>query len=96
MPSFFYEKKSGISFYQITVIIVTCFKLLCSYPKRPQRKHYKILGVNRVSVFYFTKIKTDGTPLNRVLYIIRIDQYWSVYKKYILVIDLIPGQMSQI
>ena len=64
MSYFFYESKSGISFYQESVIIVSWFKLLCNYPKRLQRKHYEILGVNRFSIFYFTKIKTDGTPHN--------------------------------
>ena len=62
MSSFFYETKSGNYFYQKSVIIVSYFELLCNYPKRPQRKNYKIQGVNRFSKFYFTKIKTVGTP----------------------------------
>ena len=61
MSSFFYETKSGIYFYQGCVIIVPYFELLCNYPKRPQRKNYKIQGVNRFSKFYFTKIKMVGT-----------------------------------
>ena len=62
MSTFFYETKSGIYFYQRSVIIVSYFELLCNYPKRPQRKNYEIQGVNRFSKFYFTKIKTVGTP----------------------------------
>ena len=62
MSSFFYETKSGIYFYQGSLIIVSYFELLCNYPKWPQTKNYKIQGVNRFSKFYFTKIKTVGTP----------------------------------
>ena len=60
--SFFSETKSGIYFYQGCVIIVPYFELLCNYPKIPQRKNYEIQGVNRVSKFYFRKIKTVGIP----------------------------------
>ena len=69
MSSFFYETKSGIYFYQGCVIIVPYIELLYNYPKKPQTKNYEIKGVNRFSKFYFTKIKTVGTPpLNRKNY----------------------------
>ena len=60
--NFFYETKSGIYFYQRSVIIVSYFELLCNYPKRPQRKNYEIHWVNRFSKFYFIKMKTVWTP----------------------------------
>ena len=62
LPSFFYETKSGIYFYQISLIIVNWFYLLCRYPNISKIKYYEIQGVYRFSVFYFTKLKTDGTP----------------------------------
>ena len=62
MSSIFHEAKSSICFYQKSVIILSYFEILCNYPKRPQRTNYEIQGVNRFSKFYFTKIKTVGTP----------------------------------
>ena len=53
MRSFFNEKRSGMYFYQGGVIVVSWFE---------QRKPNKILGVNKFSIFYFTKIKTDRFP----------------------------------
>merc|ERR1712212_676184 len=85
MSYFFHETKSGIYFYQRSGIIVSYFELLRNYPKRPQRKSYEIQGVNRFSKFYFTKIKTVGTPLNLELnfdiqFIMNI-QYIRLFKK---------------